>query len=53
MKRHGWRHDPTLDIYTLPSTIDRSEALGKVANATLSMHRSGLQVAVHPASFRP
>ncbi|MCX5449871.1 hypothetical protein [Streptomyces nigrescens] len=49
LEEHGWRHDPTLDIYTLPITIDRSEALDKVANATMSMHRSGLQVAVQPA----
>ncbi|MEU9484545.1 hypothetical protein AB0D83_12930 [Streptomyces decoyicus] len=46
---HGWRHDPALDIYTLPITIDRSDALEKVANATVSMHRSGLQVAAQPA----
>ncbi|MFJ7096762.1 hypothetical protein ACIQWL_42100 [Streptomyces mirabilis] len=48
LEEHGWRHNPSLDIYTLPITIDRSEALGKVANATLSMHRSDLQVAVQP-----
>ncbi|MDX3121386.1 hypothetical protein F3K20_19890 [Streptomyces scabiei] len=45
---HGWRHDPGLDIYTLPVTTDRSEALGKVATATLAMHRADLQVAVQP-----
>ncbi|MER5972836.1 hypothetical protein ABT112_24400 [Streptomyces sp. NPDC002055] len=49
LEEHGWRHDPTLDIYMLPITIDRSEALGKVANATLLMHRSDLQIAVQPA----
>ncbi|WP_369392820.1 hypothetical protein AB5J72_38505 [Streptomyces sp. CG1] len=48
LEEHGWRHNPNLDIYTLPITTDRSEALGKVANATLSMHRSNLQVAVQP-----
>lgn len=48
LEEHGWRHNPNLDIYTLPITIDRGEALGKVANATLSMHRSDLQVAVQP-----
>lgn len=48
LEEHGWRHNPNLDIYTLPITTDRSEALGKVANATLSMHRSDLQVAVQP-----
>ncbi|MER8036088.1 hypothetical protein [Streptomyces hydrogenans] len=44
---HGWRHDPHLDIYTLPST-SRSAALGKVADATLALHRSGVLVAVAP-----
>lgn len=48
LEDHGWRHNPALDIYTLPLTIDRSEALEKVANATVSMHRSGLQVAAQP-----
>ncbi|ANZ14836.1 hypothetical protein O1L44_02500 [Streptomyces noursei] len=49
LEEHGWRHNPSLDIYTLPITTDRSEALGKVANTTLSMHRSDLQVAMQPA----
>lgn len=49
LEEHGWRHDQALDIYTLPITIDRSDALEKVANATVSMHRSGLQVAAQPA----
>jgi hypothetical protein len=48
LEEHGWRHNPSLDIYTLPITTDRSEALGKVATATLAMHRSGLHVAVQP-----
>ncbi|WP_329553679.1 hypothetical protein [Streptomyces sp. NBC_00696] len=48
LEEHGWRHHPTLDIYTLPITTDRGDALGKVADATLSMHRSGLQVAMQP-----
>ncbi|MFI1369882.1 hypothetical protein [Streptomyces griseochromogenes] len=48
LEEHGWRHNSSLDIYTLPITTCRSEALGKVANATLSMHRSNLQVAVQP-----
>ncbi|MFH9734402.1 hypothetical protein [Streptomyces sp. NPDC017260] len=45
---HGWRHDSSLDIYTLPATTGRDEALGKVAGATLALHRSGVQVAVQP-----
>ncbi|ALO12631.1 hypothetical protein AQF52_7045 [Streptomyces venezuelae] len=45
---HGWRHDPRLDIYTLPAATGRDEALGKVAAATLALHRSGTQVAVQP-----
>ncbi|NBE52001.1 hypothetical protein [Streptomyces boluensis] len=45
---HGWRHQPDLDIYTLPVTTGRDEALGKVAGATLSLHRSGVRVAVQP-----
>ncbi|AEW95128.1 MULTISPECIES: hypothetical protein [Streptomycetaceae] len=48
LEEHGWRHDPNLDIYTLPITTDRSQALAKVANATVAMHRSDLQVAMHP-----
>ncbi|MEU9847827.1 hypothetical protein [Streptomyces sp. NPDC047985] len=48
LEEHGWRHNPSLDIYTLPITTDRSEALGQVATATLAMHRCNLQVAVHP-----
>ncbi|MFD7130572.1 hypothetical protein [Streptomyces sp. NPDC059894] len=45
---NGWRHNPNLDIYTLPATTGRDEALGKVADATLSLHRSGMRVAVQP-----
>ncbi|MDQ8704114.1 hypothetical protein RCO28_16695 [Streptomyces sp. LHD-70] len=48
LAKHGWRHNPSLDIYTLPTTTNRDEALGKVASATLSLHRSGVQVAVQP-----
>lgn len=48
LEEHGWRLNPDLDIYTLPITSDRSEALEKVASATMSMHRSDLQVAVQP-----
>jgi hypothetical protein len=48
LQEHGWRHNPSLDIYTLPLTTDRSEALGKVSTATLAMHRANLQVAVQP-----
>ncbi|MFD4505335.1 hypothetical protein [Streptomyces sp. NPDC058457] len=45
---YGWRHNSSLDIYTLPVTTDRDEALGKVASATLALHQSGVQVAVQP-----
>ncbi|PIM72948.1 hypothetical protein CTU88_03695 [Streptomyces sp. JV178] len=48
LEEHGWQHNPGLDIYTLPITTDRSEALDKVATATLAMHRADLQVAVQP-----
>ncbi|MCY0927016.1 hypothetical protein OTB20_12545 [Streptomyces sp. H27-H1] len=48
LEEHGWRLNPNLDIYTLPVTANRSEALEKVASATVSMHRSDLQVAVQP-----
>ncbi|MEV8230652.1 hypothetical protein AB0P41_32195 [Streptomyces sp. NPDC079167] len=48
LAEHGWRHNPILDIYTLPVTTGRDETLGKVADATLALHRSGVQVAVHP-----
>ncbi|BBC30586.1 uncharacterized protein SGFS_018800 [Streptomyces graminofaciens] len=47
LEEHGWRHKPSL-IYTLPITTHRSEALDKVATATLAMHRANLQVAVEP-----
>jgi hypothetical protein len=40
LEEHGWRHDPSLDICTLPITTDRSEGLDKVATATLATHRS-------------
>ncbi|MFE7834944.1 hypothetical protein ACFU53_02375 [Streptomyces sp. NPDC057474] len=30
LEEHGWRHNPGLDIYTLPITTHRSEALDKV-----------------------
>ncbi|GHF77348.1 hypothetical protein ACFFSH_33090 [Streptomyces filamentosus] len=45
---HGWRHDPRLDIYTLPASTGRDEALGKVAGVTLDLYRSDVRVAVHP-----
>ncbi|MFH7338602.1 hypothetical protein [Streptomyces sp. KHY 26] len=45
---HGWRHDPRLDIYTLPASTGRDEALRKVAGATLNLYRSDVRVAVHP-----
>ncbi|KND38332.1 hypothetical protein [Streptomyces acidiscabies] len=48
LEHHGWRHDPRLDIYTLPAATDRGEALGKVAQATVMLHRADLQVAVQP-----
>ncbi|WP_327745127.1 hypothetical protein OHO28_38595 [Streptomyces europaeiscabiei] len=48
LEEHGWRHNPGLDIYTLPITTHRSEALDKVATATLAMHQADLQVAVQP-----
>lgn len=48
LEEHGWRLNPDLDIYTLPIATDRSEALEKVAGATVAMHRSDLQVAVQP-----
>ncbi|MDX3583381.1 hypothetical protein [Streptomyces europaeiscabiei] len=48
LEEHGWRHNPGLDIYTLPIITHRSEALDKVATATLAMQRADLQVAVQP-----
>ncbi|MFF9479752.1 hypothetical protein [Streptomyces sp. NPDC014733] len=52
LEEHGWRHAPDLDVYTLTLSIDPSEALEKVANTTVSMHRFGLQVAVQPRLAR-
>ncbi|WP_329612492.1 hypothetical protein OG244_03575 [Streptomyces brevispora] len=48
LEEHGWRQNPRLGVYTLPSSVDRGEALEKLARATVSMHRSDLQVAVQP-----
>ncbi|MEV7035704.1 hypothetical protein AB0N99_36435 [Streptomyces sp. NPDC093272] len=48
LMNHGWLHNPSLDIYALPVTTDRDEALEKVAGATLALHQSGVQVAVQP-----
>ncbi|MFD0314610.1 hypothetical protein [Streptomyces flavalbus] len=48
LEEHGWRHNPGLDIYTLPSTTRRSVALDKVATSTLAIHRADLRVAVQP-----
>ncbi|WP_371602240.1 hypothetical protein OG345_04915 [Streptomyces sp. NBC_01220] len=48
LEEHGWRQDPRLGIYTLPTSVDHGEALEKVARATVTMHRSDLQVAVQP-----
>ncbi|MEU2238300.1 hypothetical protein ABZ572_02715 [Streptomyces sp. NPDC018338] len=45
---HGWQHDPRQDIYTLHAATSRDEALGKVADATLDLQRSAVQVAVQP-----
>ncbi len=48
LEKHGWRRDPLLDIYALPSITSRDEALGNVTSSTLSMQRAGLRVAVEP-----
>ncbi|WP_326657786.1 hypothetical protein [Streptomyces sp. NBC_00385] len=48
LEDHGWRLNPDLNIYTLPVASDRSVALERVASATVSIHRSDLQVAVEP-----
>ncbi|MFJ4007332.1 hypothetical protein ACIPWL_28285 [Streptomyces sp. NPDC090023] len=48
LEEHGWRLNPNLDIYTLPVTTNRDEALAKVAMATATMHLSDVRVAVHP-----
>ncbi|MFB7666906.1 hypothetical protein ACFC1R_23650 [Kitasatospora sp. NPDC056138] len=48
LEQHGWRHNAQLDLYTMPITIHRSEALGRVAQATMVMQRTDLLVAVEP-----
>ncbi|MQS14725.1 hypothetical protein F7Q99_21280 [Streptomyces kaniharaensis] len=49
LEAHGWSFQHALDVYTLPTATDRSEALGKLARATAAMQRAGdLQVAVQP-----
>lgn len=52
LEEHGWRRHPSLDIYTLPQATARDEALGKVAQATVAMHRADLHVAVQPTLAR-
>jgi hypothetical protein len=44
----GWRHDSNAGVYTLPTTIGRTEALRKVADVTSSMHQSGLRAVAEP-----
>ncbi|MFE7576292.1 hypothetical protein ACFU5Z_16310 [Streptomyces sp. NPDC057521] len=48
LEEHGWSLDSRLGVYTLPPATERSEALTKVAAATVTMSRSGLEVAVEP-----
>lgn len=48
LEEHGWSLDSRLGVYTLPPMTERSEALTKVAAATVAMSRSGLEVAVEP-----
>ncbi|MFF4820784.1 hypothetical protein ACFY2K_40120 [Kitasatospora sp. NPDC001309] len=49
LEAHGWRFNHVLDVYTLPVTVERGEALERMASATTAMHRAGdLQVAVQP-----
>ncbi|MFI5756826.1 hypothetical protein [Streptomyces sp. NPDC051569] len=45
---HGWRHNLSLDIYTLPATTGRHEALAKVTDTTYSLHQCDVRVAVQP-----
>lgn len=52
LEEHGWQPHPSLDIYVLPPATGRDEALGKVAQATVAMHRADLHVAVQPALAR-
>ncbi|MYQ47582.1 hypothetical protein GTW40_21450 [Streptomyces sp. SID4985] len=44
LEEHCWRLNPILDVYTLPVTTDRSEALAKVALATAAMQQSDVLV---------
>lgn len=48
LEAHGWQLDSRLGVYALPPATQRSEALTKVAAATVAMSRSDLQVAVEP-----
>ncbi|MFF3257847.1 hypothetical protein ACFYWO_01575 [Streptomyces sp. NPDC002932] len=48
LEEHGWCQNPRLGVYTLPQSVDRGQALEKLARATVSLHRSDLQVAVQP-----
>ncbi|MGW9421741.1 hypothetical protein ACWGSU_10220 [Streptomyces koyangensis] len=45
---NGWDLHPSLDVYTLPAATSREMALEKVANVTVGLQRSGVQVAMQP-----
>ncbi|MFI0942768.1 hypothetical protein [Streptomyces sp. NPDC021020] len=52
LAENGWRHHARLDIYTLPATTGRDQALGKVAQASAAMQDAGLRIAVQPTLAR-
>jgi hypothetical protein len=43
---HGWQHHPRLDIYTLPTGTDRTQALTALAITTAAAQSVGLHAAV-------
>ncbi|MCG7523035.1 hypothetical protein MHW47_01020 [Streptomyces sp. OfavH-34-F] len=52
LEEHGWSLDSRLGVYSLPAATERSEALARVAAATVAVSRSGLQAAVEPGLAR-
>jgi hypothetical protein len=51
-EEHGWLHNPSLDIYTLPPLPHRDDTLAKVARVFTAMRRVDLHVAMQPALAR-
>lgn len=45
---HGWLHETALDVYTLPTHLDRPAALAALTETVRDLHGRGRVVAVQP-----